>query len=187
MGILYQHKNMGIMLRIATTDRHVSKSDGEGKPRERVWRSAKHQSMDIALHVDTAKGQGFVASSYLPIYTDVDRTPADPAKCPKRATVIAQHAELSRRAEGYTHAVVGMDANETTCTRGWIQTRSGDRTTYSGCNLSTMVGWWRRQWGPMLPKWWIDSAIFWAPALQIPTRARPAIDVDGPGKLGLDH
>ena len=39
---LYQHDKVGIMLRIATADRHVSRTDSEGKPRERVWRSATH-------------------------------------------------------------------------------------------------------------------------------------------------
>ena len=127
--VLYQHKKVGIMLRADTADRQVSRVDGNGKPRDRVWRSPLHNSMGIAL--DTAKGQVFIACAYLP--TDVDGTKPDPADCAKRAAVIAQHAELSRRAECYAHAVVGMDANETTYTRGRIQTRGGGRTTYSGC------------------------------------------------------
>jgi len=125
---LYTHKRVGIMLRVSTAEKVIACKDATGAPHARVWRSQKYNSMGIVL--DTTGGSLFITCAYLP--PGVDELPSDPED-ERRKAVVGQHAEIDRRARGYTHAIIGMDANETTYTRGRVQTRSSGPSTYSGC------------------------------------------------------
>ena len=123
----YTHKRVGILLRVSTAERVISCTDKTGTPHTRVWRSQDYNSMGVVL--DTTRGSLFIACAYLP--PGVDDFANDPTD-KKRVAVMSQHAELNKRAQGHTHAIIGMDANETTYKRGRIQTRASGPVTYSG-------------------------------------------------------
>jgi len=126
--VIYTHNSVCILLRTSTAERVISCTDSTGTPRARVWRSQKYNSMGIVL--DTTKGPLFIACAYLP--HGVDSLPADPEDS-RRKAVLDQHTEISCRAQGHAYAIIGMDANETTYTRGRVQTHADGPSTYSGC------------------------------------------------------
>ena len=76
-----------------------------------TWRSENYNSMSITLVAATETIM--IANAYLPTYIDG-------MTWEEKEGPIKQHMEIYERAKGHDHAILMMDANETTSTNGRV-------------------------------------------------------------------
>ena len=81
------------------------------------------------MTLSTPEGSFFIATAYLP--PNVNAMPQDPGH-PDTASILAQHGEIAHLVSHHAHAILGMDANETTSNKARIQFRQKGPPTYSG-------------------------------------------------------
>jgi hypothetical protein len=124
--LIHRHDKVAILLRMSTAGRIVGSVSGL-KKKSKVWRSNRFRSMGVTLN--TPEGSLFIATAYLP--PNVDAMPQDPGH-PDTASILAQHDEIAHLVSHHAHAILGMDANETTSNKARIQLRQKGPPSYSG-------------------------------------------------------